>query len=144
MRALLDVNVIIALLDSNHAFHERAHDWWAANLKLGWASCPLTENGVVRIMSHPNYSEKARFTPGELIDRLRQFAAQSDHEFWPDEVSLRDGKLFISERIHSSRQLTDLYLLALATKRRGRLVTFDQGIPLSAVSDVKPANLCVA
>lgn len=144
MRALLDVNFIIALLDPDHAFHERAHAWWAANLKRGWASCPLTENGVVRIMSNPNYSEKLRFTPGDLIGRLRKFAGQSNHEFWPDEISLRDEKIFVAERIHSSRQLTDLYLLALATKRQGRLVTFDQGISLSGVCKAKAANLCVA
>jgi toxin-antitoxin system PIN domain toxin len=144
MRALLDVNVIIALLDPDHAFHERAHAWWAANLKRGWASCPLTENGVVRIMSNPNYSEKARFTPGDLIDRLRTFARQSRHEFWPDEISLCDGKIFVAERIHSSRQLTDFYLLALAVKHHGRLVTFDRGIPLSSVRNAKAANLCAA
>jgi toxin-antitoxin system PIN domain toxin len=144
MRALLDVNVIIALLDPDHAFHERAHAWWAANLKRGWASCPLTENGVVRIMSNPNYSEKARFTPGDLIDRLRKFAGQSNHEFWPDKISLRDEKIFAAERIHSSRQLTDLYLLALAVEHHGRLVTFDRGIPLSSVHNAKGANLCVA
>jgi toxin-antitoxin system PIN domain toxin len=144
MRALLDVNFIIALLDPDHAFHERAHAWWAVNLKRGWASCPLTENGVVRIMSNPNYSEKLRFTPGDLIDRLRKFAAQSNHEFWPDEISLRDEKIFMTDRIHSSRQLTDLYLLALAVKHHGRLVTFDQGIALSAVSAAKAANLCIA
>jgi toxin-antitoxin system PIN domain toxin len=144
MRALLDVNIIIALLDPDHAFHERAHEWWATNMKRGWASCPLTENGVVRIMSNPNYSEKIRFTPGDLIGRLRKFTDRSNHEFWPDEISLRDEKIFVAERIHSSRQLTDLYLLALATKHHGRLVTFDQGIPLSAISNAKPANLCVA
>ena len=143
MRALLDVNVIIALLDPDHAFHERAHAWWAANRNRGWASCPLTENGVVRIMSHPGYSQKTRFAPGDLIDRLRQFAAQSDHEFWPDQVSLRDEKVFVADRIHTSRQLTDLYLLALAVAHQGRLVTFDQGIPLSGVHHAKPANLCV-
>jgi uncharacterized protein len=144
MRALLDVNVIIALLDPDHAFHERAHDWWMTNRQHGWASCPLTENGVVRIMSHPNYSQKALFTPGDLIGRLRQFAEKSNHEFWADEISLRDKKIFAAERIHSSRQLTNLYLLALATKYDGRLVTFDQGIPLSAVNSAKPANLCIA
>jgi hypothetical protein len=144
MRALLDVNFIIALLDPDHAFHERAHAWWAANVKRGWASCPLTENGVVRIMSNPNYTGKARFTPADLIGRLRTFAAQSNHEFWPDDLSLRDEKIFVADRIHSSRQLTDLYLLALATKQQGRLVTFDQGIPLSSVRQAKAANLCVA
>ena len=143
MRALLDVNVIIALLDPDHAFHERAHDWWAAQAKLGWASCPVTENGVVRVMSNPGYSPKARFTPGDLISRLQKFTEQTKHEFWPDDVSLRDGKIFNGERIHSSRQLTDLYLLALAVKHGGKLATFDQGIPLSAVRVAKAENLCV-
>jgi hypothetical protein len=144
MRALLDVNVIIALLDPDHAFHERAHDWWAANRKRGWASCPLTENGVVRIMSRPNYSGKTRFTHGDLIARLGKFAGQSDHEFWPDDITLRDGKIFGAERIHSSRLITDLYLLALAAEHQARLVTFDHGIPLSAVTQARDANLCVA
>jgi len=143
VRALLDVNIIIALLDPDHAFHERAHKWWGANSSRGWASCPLVENGVVRIMSNPNYSRKARFTPPDLIGRLEKLTAQSNHEFWPDEISLRDEKLFASDRIHSSKQIGDLYLLALATKRRGRLVTFDQGIPLSAVRNASSANLCV-
>ena len=143
MRALLDVNVVIALMDPDHAFHERAHDWWAANGKFGWASCPLTENGVVRIMSNPAYSAGARFGPGDLIARQQMFAGQTNHEFWPDDISLRDEKTFNNERLHSSRQLTDLYLLALAVKRDGKLATFDQGIPLSAVRKAKAENLCV-
>ena len=143
MRALLDVNVVIALLDPDHAFHERAHAWWALQAKSGWASCPIVENGVVRTMSNPGYSQGARFTPGDLISRLRTFATQTDHEFWPDDVSLRDGKLFAAERIHSSRQLTDLYLLVLAGKHAGSLATFDQGIPISAVCGVRVESLCV-
>jgi uncharacterized protein len=142
MRALLDVNVIIALLDPDHAFHERAHVWWAANQKRGWASCPLTENGAVRIMSNPNYSDQARFVLDDLITRLRQFAKQSNHEFWPDDISLRDEKFFATERMHSSRQLTDVYLLALAAKHQGRLVTFDHGIPLSSVRNASAVHLC--
>lgn len=143
MRALLDVNFMIALLDPDHVFHERAHEWWEANFRGGWASCPLTENGVVRIMSHSSYSRKTQFTPSELIDRLRQFATQTDHEFWPDEISVRDEQIFDVERLHSSLLLTDTYLLALATKRSGQLVTFDQGIVLSAVKAARPANLNV-
>ena len=143
MRSLLDVNVVIALLDPDHAFHERAHAWWATQAKSGWASCPIVENGVVRIMAHSAYSQGARFTPGDLISRLRTFATQSNHEFWSDDVSLRDGKLFTVELIHSSRQLTDLYLLALAGKHAGRLATFDQAVSLSAVCGAKVENLCV-
>lgn len=118
MRALLNINLLIALFDSNHSFHERAHDWWAANLKRGWASCPLTENGIVRIMSNLGYSQQTRLTPGELIGRLKEFVSATDHQFWPDDVSLREPKNFAIEQIHSSRQLTDLYLLALASKKR--------------------------
>jgi hypothetical protein len=143
MSALLDISVVIALLDPDHAFHERAHAWWAAQAKSGWASCPIVENGVVRIMSHPGYSQEARFTPGDLISRLQTFATQTNHEFWPDDVSLRDGTLFMAERIHSFRQLPDLYLLALATKHAGSLATFDQTIPISAVCGAKVESLCV-
>src|SRR5258708_38202373 len=105
MRALLDINVVTALLDPDHTFHDRAHAWWAGNMKNGWASCPLTENGVVRIMANPGYSKRTQFRPGELIDSLCIFAGQSDHEFWSDTVSLRDTSVFRKERIHSSRQI---------------------------------------
>jgi hypothetical protein len=143
MCALLDVNVIIALLDPDHAFHDRAHGWWATNARRGSASCPLTESGVVRVMSNRGYSQGAQFTPGDLISRLQQFASQTNHEFWPDDLSIRDDAIFSAARIHGSRQLTDLYLLALAAKRGGKLATFDAGLPVSAVRNAKALNLSV-
>jgi len=143
MRALLDINVIIALLDPDHAFHERAHGWWAMHGKDGWASCPLTENGAVRIMSNPGYSRTMQFLPGDLIGQMRQFVDSTDHEFWGDSISLRNKAIFACERIHGSRHLTDLYLLGLAVSRQGRLVTFDTKIPISAVNDAEEKNLCV-
>lgn len=143
MKALLDINFIIALLDPDHSFHERAHAWWSKHGKDGWASCPLTENGVIRIMSNPGYSRKMQFSPGDLIGRLHQFADQTDHEFWGDTISLRDETVFARNLIHSSRQLTDLYLLALAVIHQGCLVTFDERIPLSAVNQAQEENLCV-
>ena len=125
MRALLDIHVIIALFDPDHAFHERAHVWWSVNRIQGWASCPLTENGA------------------ELISRIGEFADQTDHAFWGDSISLRDEGIFERDRMHSTRQITDLYLLALAVSHQGRLVTFDEGIPISAVRNAKITNLCV-
>ncbi|MGQ0541725.1 MAG: TA system VapC family ribonuclease toxin [Blastocatellia bacterium] len=144
MRSLFDVNFLIALLDPDHVHSERAHDWWARNRKQGWASCPITENGVVRILSNPNYSASLSLTVGYLASRLRKFADNSDHAFWPDNISLRDDAVFSVERIHGSGQLTDLYLLGLATRNQGRLVTFDQSIPISVVNGAKAKNLCVA
>ena len=143
MRALLDVNFLIALLDADHVFHQRAHVWWAANADSGWASCPLTENGVVRIMCNRGYSQRIHLVPSELIRLLDSFAANTDHEFWPDELSLRDKSHFIAERIHVSRQVTDIYLLGLAASRGARLVSFDESIPLSAVAAAKSRNLVV-
>jgi toxin-antitoxin system PIN domain toxin len=143
MRALLDINVIIALFDPDHSFHERAHGWWEIHGKEGWASCPLTENGAIRIMSNPGYSRQLQFSPGELINQLHQFIDSTDHEFWEDSVSLRDKSRFASDLIHSSRHLTDLYLLGLAVAHQGRLVTFDSKIPISAVHGAVAANLFV-
>ena len=143
MRALLDINVVIALFDPDHTFHNRAHDWWASAAPMGWASCPLTENGIVRIMSTVAYSSQLHLTPGDLINRLQIFASQTNHEFWPDDLSLCDEGVFAKDRIHSSRKLTDLYLLALAARHGGCLATFDKGISLSGVRSAKPENLCV-
>ena len=141
MRALLDINVLIALLDPDHVFHNRAHNWWKVQAKSGWASCPLTENGLVRIMSNPAYSKAAEFRPGDLIERLDLFASQSNHQFWPDDLSLRDKSVFARDRLHTSRAITDLYLLALAVKHRASLATFDQAIPVSAVPGAAAASL---
>jgi hypothetical protein len=141
VRALLDINVCIALLDPNHVFHERAHSWWFVNRKHGWASCPLTENGIVRIMSNPAYSKEARFPVSDLIQHLLKFVSQTNHDFWPDDLSLRDTRIFNPERLHSSARLTDSYLLALAAHRKGRLATFDRAISISAVKNAKPENL---
>jgi len=143
VRALLDINFLIALLDADHVFHERAHVWWAANADRGWASCPLTENGVVRIMCNPGYSQKIRLVPSQLVGLLKSFAVKSDHEFWADDLSLRDKAHFVADRIHGSRQVTDIYLLGLAAAHGGRLVSFDESIPVSAVVRAKSRNLVV-
>lgn len=142
MRSLLDINVLIALLDQDHAFHARAHAWWRKE-HPSWASCPLTENGVLRIMASPSYSETHPFTVAELVPLLRTFTAATKHTFWPDSVSILDASRFDHGRVLSSKTLTDIYLLSLAVEKSGRLVTFDQGIAVSAVQRATPKNLLV-
>ena len=141
MRSLLDVNVLIALFDMDHVFHDRAHDWLEKNAAQGIATCPLTENGVVRIISHPKYSASLRLAPWEVIARLSKFCEAQDHEFWPDRVSIRDSTIFSQDRILGSRQITDVYLLGQAKFHGGRLVTFDEGIAISAVAGAGVENL---
>jgi len=131
MRALLDVNVLIALLDADHSLHTRATQWFGNHARSGWASCPITQNGCVRIMSHPGYPNALPVRA--VIERLAQASASSFHAFWPDDISLLDAQVADPARIHGPRQLTDLYLLALAVRHSGCFVTFDSSVSIEAV-----------
>jgi toxin-antitoxin system PIN domain toxin len=137
----LDVNVLIALLDSDHASHDSAINWFEKHARQGWASCPITENGCIRIMSNPGYPNPLPVQA--VVARLAEACRQDIHEFWSDEVSLLDPCVVDTTRIHGPRQLTDVYLLAVAVHHAGRLVTFDSGIPLSAVRNATAQNLLV-
>jgi uncharacterized protein len=139
MRALLDVNVLIALLDSDHALHVPAMQWFESNARRGWASCPITQNGCIRIMSHPGYPNPPPLRV--VIERLAAATATELHEFWPDDVSLLDAATADSARIHGPRQLTDIYLLALAVRHGGRFVTFDGSIARDAVHGATSRHL---
>jgi toxin-antitoxin system PIN domain toxin len=141
MRALLDVNVLIALFDADHSLHREAHAWFAANGKAGWASCPLTQNGCIRVMSQPRYASP--IPVHAVAERLRQAGADPHHEFWADDLSLLDEGAIDTARIHGPKQLTDVYLLALAVARGGRLVTFDRGLPAAAVLKAEKKHLVV-
>lgn len=136
--ALLDVNVIVALFDPNHIHHDPAHQWFAEHRAYGWATCPLTENGVVRVLSNPAYSSVAERTQ-DVARRMTTFRASGHHVFWPDDVSLCDTTLFSLTVGH--RQITDVYLLGLATAHDGCLATFDRLVPLKAVRTARPHNL---
>lgn len=140
--ALLDVNVLVALFDEMHVYHEAAHRWFGRNRRLSWATCPLTENGFVRVVSNPTYPGRGT-NLADAIARLEEFRASGHYVFWPDSVSLRDGSLFRSVHITGHRQLTDVYLLALALQHGGRLATFDRTIPLRAVAGAGPEHLAV-
>lgn len=141
MRALLDVNVLIALLDTTHIHHDLARNWFAENRTYGWASCPLTENGCLRIISQPNYSNSIPIK--FALEKLNVARRTPLHAFWPDDVSLLDFITVNIEFIHGPKQLTDIYLLALAVKNRGRLVSFDRKVPLSAVHGASAEHLLV-
>jgi uncharacterized protein len=141
VRALLDINVLIALLDSDHASHDSAMSWFSKHAREGWASCPITQNGCIRIMSNPGYPNPLPVQA--VIEHLAGACHQNIHEFWQDAVSLLDSDVVDSTRIHGPRQLTNIYLLALAVQHEGRLVTFDSRIPLAAVRKATKQNLLI-
>jgi uncharacterized protein len=131
MRALLDVNVLIALLDADHSLHSRATQWFAKQVKHGWASCPITQNGCMRIMSHPSYPHPLPVSA--VSARLAEASASQFHAFWADDISLIDAEIFDCARIHGPGQITDIYLLGLAIGHGGQFVTFDTSISLNAI-----------
>lgn len=140
-RALLDVNVLLALLDSDHVDHRSARDWLHDEIGAGWASCALTENGFVRILSQPRYPSPV--SPAEAIDLLRGARDSGHHTFWPCEVSVLDDSIVDRSRLHGPRQVTDAYLLALAVAHGGRFVTFDRSLSLDAVRGATEDHLTV-
>jgi toxin-antitoxin system PIN domain toxin len=139
MRALLDVNVLIALFDPDHVHHARAWRWFENEGRRGWATCPLTQNGCVRVMAQPGYANPVPVAT--MVERLRAATAAPEHVFWPDDASLLDVRRFDAERIHGPRQVTDLYLLGLAVAHGGRFATFDEGVPVSAVRGAQAKHL---
>ena len=139
MRALLDINVLIALLDPDHSLHQRAREWFSRNAATGWTSCPITQNGCVRIMANPGYPNPLPVPA--VMERLREATRSPYHEFWADDVSLLESRIAEVSRIHGPRQVTDLYLLALAVHRDGRFVTFDASVPVSAIKAAEKRHL---
>lgn len=139
-RALLDVNVLLALLDTDHVDHARAQDWVATDeLREGWASCAVTENGFVRVMGQPRYPSPV--SPVLAAGRLQHARGSGAHEFWPCDVSILDTVNL--ERVHGPSQLTDAYLLALAVAHDGRLVTLDRRVTLTATHGARPEHLVI-
>lgn len=138
-RALLDVNLLVALLDSHHEHHRLALQWFAMHAPTGWASCPLTRNGVVRILANPGYRNPRPIAA--VVAQLRPMLAHPSHTDWPEDVSVTDQASIDATRLTGHQQLTDACLLALAVRNGGRLVTLDRAIPMVAVPGALRAHL---
>lgn len=141
MRALLDVNMLVALLDAGHLHHGIALDWLAAHQAEGWASSPATQNGCLRILSLPAYPNSQ--PAARVAERLMQAVADPIHEFWPDDISLLDPGRLAWRHLLGSRQVSDAYLLALAVHHDARLVTLDQGISRQTVPAAQKQHLLI-
>ena len=137
MVALLDLNVLIALAWPNHVHHGVALRWFKENQTLGWATCPATQSGFVRVSANRRVIPEAA-SPQEAVLLLRRITALAHHVFWADDVPLVDSEFFAPEKIQGYRQVTDAHLLALALRRGGRLATLDRGIR-SLVPEAFPA-----
>jgi uncharacterized protein len=141
-RMLLDVNLWVALFDDAHEFSAEANAL-IERPRAKIATCPLVENGVVRVLNLPGYANRGPLGMARVRQQLQLARSTLDHEFWPDDVSIVDDALFNFDRIHGHNQITDAYLLALAVRHGGTLVTLDRAITLDAVRGAKPQHLTI-
>jgi uncharacterized protein len=135
---LLDVNVLIALVDPGHVQHDQAHRWFSQFGHKSFATCPLTENGLVRIVGHPKYPNSPG-PPSTVVRSLVAIRSLPGHKFWPDRISIADDSYFASALLSSHSRVTDSYLLALAHAHGGRLATMDQRLATEVVQSGRAA-----
>ena len=130
---LLDVNVLIALIDPAHVQHDQAHQWFSRVGSKGFATCPITENGLLRIVGHPKYPNSPG-PPSTVAPALAAIRDLPGHAFWPDSISIVDKAHFESSLLSSHSRVTDSYLLALAQANKGKLATMDAKLATEVVS----------
>ena len=125
--ALLDINILTALLWPTHEHHDVAHRWFGGRGDAPWATCSLSQLGFVRIVSNPAFSRDA-LSPIEAVALLAENLAHPAHEFWRENLQVPPAVKGMEARLQGHKQLTDAYLVALAHRRRGVLATFDRGV----------------
>src|SRR5438045_42816 len=122
---LLDVNVLVALAWPRHEHYDAAHNWFRTISSQGWATCPMTQCGFVRLSSNPKIL-RVTVSPASAIEVLRRMTSQPEHVFWPDDVPIHSPH-FANKRLQGYRQVTDAYLIAICIERGGVFATFDAG-----------------
>jgi toxin-antitoxin system PIN domain toxin len=135
MAYLLDVNVLIALAWPEHRQHSLVRAWFAKNSAKGWATCPVVQTGFVRILSNPAFSLRS-VSVKDAIDGLAISLGDGRHQFWPDSITFPEAIHLLKAPIIGHQQITDAYLVALAIRNRGKLVTMDLGIAQFAPAGV--------
>jgi toxin-antitoxin system PIN domain toxin len=135
---LLDINLLVALLWTNHEQHEAAGNWFRAQRTSEWATCPITQAGFVRVSSNPRVFPDAP-SPGKALEVLEENLRHPRHRFWKDDISYAEAVAPIAGLLTGYLQVTDAYLLGLAIRKGGMLATFDAGIAAlaSAKSDLR-------
>lgn len=133
---LLDVNVLIALVDPAHIQHDPAHDWFSRIGQWSFATCPLTENGLVKVVGHPKYPNSPG-PPSTVVQSLLAIRGLPGHTFWPDSLSIADETFVTSALLVNHSRVTDSYLLALAHANGGRLATLDRKLAMEMAPNGK-------
>ena len=140
MTSLLDVNVLIGLLDANHAHHAAVMGWFSS-YEDTWASCPITQNAYVRIVTQNKYANTISIM--EAVKKLSAAVATPNHEFISDDISLLEPKHVLHREIQGNKQVTDIHLLALSVSHGAQFVTLDKGVSHVAVQQATEDSIHV-
>ena len=130
-KSLLDLNVLIALTDPDHRHHRTAQAWFVSAGKESWGICPLTEAGFVRVTTNPAF-RSGLLTLEQAVAILQALKGHAGYWYWQIDESWVTLTAPFAARILGHQQVTDAYLLGLAIKENGVLVTFDRGIAYMA------------
>jgi toxin-antitoxin system PIN domain toxin len=133
-RHLLDVNVLLALLWPRHESHDAAHTWFTKSGHKAWATSPLTQLGVLRLLTNPAVTQGV-VSAAAALTAVDEATGHEGHEFWPLDRGMTIGLKALAARLQGHRQWTDAVLLWQATQRDGVLVTFDSGVKALAPRD---------
>jgi predicted nucleic acid-binding protein len=118
--------VLVALTVVENALHELAQTWFRSKPDRLWATCPLTQGGFLRVAGR--YLPDSQCAIQELLRRLEVDRRSGLHEYWPVDIDMCDLSDSQRKKLIGHNQVTDMQLLLLAHKRKGKLVTFDSGL----------------
>jgi len=125
VKYLADVNVLIALLDEDHIHHQIVARWFDASAHDEFGVCAFTETGFLRVTTNP---KAGLHSIAEALDALKSLQSHAGYRFWPKAESWVALVEPFHERVHGHQQITDAYLLGLAVKEGGVLVTMDKAV----------------
>lgn len=135
--------MLVALLWPTHEHHIRVQDWFSLNQKSGWATCPLTQAAVVRILSNPAFSRDA-LSVQQALSLLEVNLKHPTHRFWRDDISIIEALSPFKKRLTGHQQLTDAYLMGLARHHKGSFATMDRAVmtlAMEAERQIMPVTL---
>lgn len=124
---LLDVNVLVALAWPEHSANEKASAWFERHGSQAWATCPMTEAALVRLLSNPAFSNNS-LSPMEAVQVLKRNIELPGHHFWSDSITLMEALEVLASPLTGHQQVTDAYLVALALRNKGKVATLDRGL----------------
>ncbi len=140
--ALLDVSVLFALIYEQQSRHADVQAWFGVNSLHGWATCAYTQMSTLRLLTS-GFAPDLNLSSATAASFLCGLTGHQHHQYWQQDIVPSGEGVFDWDRVSGRNQFPDLYLLALAVKHGGTLVTLDRKISIAAVKGAGPEHIIV-